>query len=218
MELERKSQGWRLVQSWWILFTFIPLLPWVAFLYIAARTKKNSWAVWGLVYAVPNFIYFFTDYPHESAAYDMALAASMLSTLIAIIHSFVIRKEYLARLEFKSEYAAGTGTGRTITVEETHLNSSRVVPNFREAPNAALPLQTHQHATQEINKQNNGQMSINLASEEELANLPGIGIMLSKKAIYHRQTNGEFKTLGEFFELLQLKDYEIHRLVPLLTI
>jgi hypothetical protein len=220
MELERKSKEWRLLQSWWIVLSFIPLLPWLPFLYIAARTKKNSWAVWSLVYAIPNFIFFFTDYPYESSAYDMVLAASMMSTVVAIIHSFVIRKDYLNRLEFKSEYGTGVGTGREITSGETaSLNSSREIPNFREVPDAAIPLQNHhKHANQEIDEQNsNGPLNINLASEEELADLPGIGILLSKKAIYHRQRNGQFTT-GEFFELLQLKDYEIHRLVPLLTV
>lgn len=220
MELERKSKAWRLLQSWWIVLSFIPLLPWLPFLYIAARTKKNSWAVWSLVYAIPNFIFFFTDYPHESSAYDMVLAASMMSTVVAIIHSFVIRKEYLNRLEFKSEYGTGVGTEREITSGETaSLNSSREIPNFREVPNAAIPLQNHQHGNKEKDGRNsNVPLNINLASEEELADLPGIGILLSKKAIYHRQRNGQYTTLGEFFELLQLKDYEIHRLVPLLTV
>lgn len=223
MELERKSKAWRLLQSWWIVLSFIPLLPWLPFLYIAARTKRNSWAVWSFVYAVPNFIFFFTDYPHESSAYDMVLAASMMSTLVAIIHSFVIRKDYLNRLEFKSEYGARVGTEREITSGETasasSSSSSREIPNFREVPHAAIPLQNHQHGNQEIaERKSNSPLNINLASEEELADLPGIGILLSKKAIYHRQRNGQFTTLGEFFELLQLKDYEIHRLVPLLTV
>jgi hypothetical protein len=220
MELERKSKEWRLLQSWWIVLSFIPLLPWLPFLYIAARTKKNSWAVWSLVYAIPNFIFFFTDYPYESSAYDMVLAASMMSTVVAIIHSFVIRKDYLNRLEYKSEYGTELRTEREITSGETaSLSSSREIPNFREVPNAAIPLQNHQHGNKEKGGGNsNGPLNINLATEEELADLPGIGILLSKKAIYHRQRNGQFNTLGEFFELLQLKDYEIHRLVPLLTV
>ena len=230
MEFERKSKGWRLLQSLWILLSFIPLLPWLPFLYIAARTKKNSWAVWSLVYAIPNFIFFFTDYPYESAAYDMVLAASMMSTLVAIIHSFVIRKDYLNRLEFKSEYGSGVGTEREITSgEKAPSHSSREIPNFREVPNAAIPLQAYENANQDINSHNynrrevksthnNRPLNINLASEDELADLPGVGILLSKKAIYHRQRKGQYTTLGEFFELLQLKDYEIHRLVPLLTV
>lgn len=221
MELERKSKEWRVLQSWWIVLSFIPLLPWLPFLYIAARTKKNSWAVWSFVYAIPNFIFFFTDYPYESTAYDMVLAASMMSTVVAIIHSFVIRKDYLNRLEFKAEYGTRVGTEREITSGETaSLNPSREIPNFREVPDAAIPLQNdHKHANQEIDQQkSNGPLNINLASEEELADLPGIGILLSKKAIHHRQRNGQFNTLGEFFELLQLKDYEIHRLVPLITV
>jgi DNA uptake protein ComE-like DNA-binding protein len=60
-------------------------------------------------------------------------------------------------------------------------------------------------------------VNVNSASESELAELPGIGAILAKKAVQHREANQGFRSVDEFFEVLGLKPHAVVRLRPLLT-
>ncbi|WP_052342598.1 ComEA family DNA-binding protein [Bacillus sp. EB01] len=61
-------------------------------------------------------------------------------------------------------------------------------------------------------------VDINRADEKELAQLPGIGIILAKKAVAERSKTGGFKSYDEFSELLGLKPHIAERVRPLVTV
>lgn len=61
-------------------------------------------------------------------------------------------------------------------------------------------------------------VDLNTATESDLAGLPGVGAILAKKAIQHRQTNDGFRSVDEFFELLGLKPHVMDRVRPLITV
>ncbi len=50
-------------------------------------------------------------------------------------------------------------------------------------------------------------IDINTARAEELSKLPGISIIMAKKAIQYRTKNNGFKTIDEFFEITKLKPH-----------
>lgn len=60
-------------------------------------------------------------------------------------------------------------------------------------------------------------VNVNSASESELAELPGIGAVLAKKAVQYREAARGFRSVDEFFEVLGLKPHAVVRLRPLLT-
>lgn len=61
-------------------------------------------------------------------------------------------------------------------------------------------------------------LELNSASEEEIAALPGVGIILAKKAISVRQTKGGFCSIDEFMEILGLKPHIVVRIRPLVKV
>lgn len=63
-----------------------------------------------------------------------------------------------------------------------------------------------------------GTLELNTASEEAIAKLPGIGAVLAKKAIQFRNTNGSFRSLEEFTDLLGLKPHIVERIRPLVNV
>ncbi len=61
-------------------------------------------------------------------------------------------------------------------------------------------------------------VNINSASEEEIAKLPGISVIIAKKIIQYRQLNNGFKTQEEFFEKMNIKPHFQKTLSPMIII
>lgn len=61
-------------------------------------------------------------------------------------------------------------------------------------------------------------VDVNRAPESELAGLPGVGLILAKKAVQYREANRGFRTVDEFFQVLGLKPHVAERLRPLVTV
>ena len=61
-------------------------------------------------------------------------------------------------------------------------------------------------------------VDVNSAPESEIAALPGVGAILAKKACQHRESNGGFRSVDEFFHVLGLKPHAIERIRPLVTV
>ncbi|WP_043931126.1 ComEA family DNA-binding protein [Bacillus sp. EB01] len=55
-------------------------------------------------------------------------------------------------------------------------------------------------------------LDLNAATEKELAQLPGVGFILAKRAISERTKNGGFRTFEEFTEVLNLKPHNIEKI------
>ncbi|GAA0136282.1 hypothetical protein YSY43_31230 [Paenibacillus sp. YSY-4.3] len=58
-------------------------------------------------------------------------------------------------------------------------------------------------------------MDINTASEAQIASLPGIGIILAKRVMMKREELGEFKSFEHFSDVMELKEYTLGRIAPL---
>lgn len=52
-----------------------------------------------------------------------------------------------------------------------------------------------------------GKIDINLCTQAELTNLPGVGVSQAMRAMEYREKNGEFRSVDEFVELLQIKPH-----------
>jgi hypothetical protein len=81
-------------RSWWVGWTFIPVLNWVAFVYVGIRAKQPKWIFWGVIYLVPWMIPGFNNITWQWLTGILILVAWIAS----IAHAFLIRKEYLVRL------------------------------------------------------------------------------------------------------------------------
>ncbi|MNJ40700.1 Helix-hairpin-helix motif protein [compost metagenome] len=143
----------------------------------------------------------------------------MISVVVSIIHGFIIRRDYLTRLEFKLVYEAERE--RTLAAEYGVILESKDANPLQQSVQPVIHTQrnhTQQREKKITTTSPSSLLNINTASEDELADLPGVGIILAKKAVNHRQRNGNFEKLNDFFVLLELKDYEFDRLLPLIII
>lgn len=95
-----RSRAWRLVHSLWIGWTFtLGFFSWLAFAYIGIRTGHHRWLLWAAVYAAPLTLFaVFSEVWSESWT-NAALTAVILLGIVSIVHAFLVRKEYLLRLE-----------------------------------------------------------------------------------------------------------------------
>lgn len=89
-----KGKLWELLNSWWILLTFLPLgiTSFLAFLYIGFKVKKRRWIIFGFAYLIIMFFLF----KSPPMIMDLLLA---LVWIISIIHVFKIRPVYLIYLD-----------------------------------------------------------------------------------------------------------------------
>src|ERR671912_738271 len=122
-----KDKKWELLHSLWIGWTFtLGFFSWVAFVYIALRTRHTRWLLWALFYATP-LILFIVPVQSSSASWDnLTLSTTMVLGVVSIIHAFLVRKEYLTRLD---EYCV---------VGEIKSGPSEVVPT-KGSPDGPSP-------------------------------------------------------------------------------
>lgn len=101
----QKSSNWRLINSLWIGFTFtLGFFNWMSFLYVGIHVRKNKWIISGIIYAIPLTLVFLTipkgPFPNKFIEL-ISILLIFLMGVISIIHAFMIRNEYLIRLEAK---------------------------------------------------------------------------------------------------------------------
>lgn len=205
MSITNRGKKWELRNSLWILWSFTLLFPCIGFFWIGGRTGARKWIVSGLVYLFLNFVLiliaeniFRYTYP---VIYNIAVVPIYISWLVAIVHSFMVRKEYLVRYEavldlkeatrdqyrneLRKEYLAGNSSS------DRHLSLKTNMENKSVKSDSSAQAQQ----TQKIN--------LNTCSEKELERLPGVGVVHAKKAIVMRAEN-EFISVQDFCLKLNL--------------
>jgi hypothetical protein len=203
-------------------------------MYISAKTKKKAWAVWGLIYAIPFILLSFEVYDAKSTAYDYLIFAAIMSTVMSVIHAFNIRKEYLSRLQYRKAYEAEMERHLAYDYDpdtkdyddeeyededyedEDYEDEDYEYENEEDYEEEEVMASQTEEAT--LSSNSSSLLDLNIATEAQISDLPGVGIILAKKAIKHREENGQFSTVEEFFQLLQLKQYAIDRLRPLVVV
>jgi hypothetical protein len=71
----------------------------MAFAYIGIRTRHPRWLLWAAVYAAPLTLFaVFSEVWSESWT-NAVLGATVLLGVVSIVHAFLVRKEYLLRLD-----------------------------------------------------------------------------------------------------------------------
>ncbi|WML33264.1 helix-hairpin-helix domain-containing protein [Clostridium sp. OS1-26] len=262
MAVTSKGSKWEISESCYIIVAFIPMMNWMAILYVGLTTNVKRWIYWGIFYATPLIIsicllYFSGGHPGD---YEALEKYCNLLQIMAIIQAFWIRKEYLIRLEAIREGKILTKDEVKAIIEKNKLiNSDKkvsevkdsqenikesIVNEFTATTRESESLLTKDkkipktkdnlQSTKEIkiNQVNNSRdktdnilikgkkeaININTASEGELASLPGIGLILAKKAINHRETKGSFNSIAEFAEILSLKPHVLERIKPLIIV
>lgn len=234
MSVTPKGQRWEILHSLWIAWTFtLGFFNWVAFIYIGYRTRQRKWIFWGFFYSIPFILLIvFADTSNPgSLALDLTVPFLLVVGVVSLFHAFKARSEYLIRLEALQkreldreallrhqvgrEYGAGT--------QEPAPSQSAIRPQSTTSPSRdrerspASPSQAPDSGSS-VKDTRATLIDLNSSSEEELAALPGVGIIVAKRAVGLRESRGNFRSVEDFGEALNLKPHIVERIRPLVLI
>jgi hypothetical protein len=119
VSITTRGRRWELKHSIWIIWTFTLLFNWIAFIYIGFRVRRVRWILWGLMYFMP----FLALAAASNTAGPGSLPARVTVPLMivvgiaSIVHAFLVRDDYLVRLENRMQEATETGARRRRRLE-----------------------------------------------------------------------------------------------------
>ncbi len=229
MAVTSKGRSWERRHLIWMVWAYLAS-PWISFFYIGIRAKHRRWIVWGAVYSVPFILSMFTaESPENSAGSSLTGFLLVVAWIGGIIHAFRVRKEYLLRLEarqqrgkidtdaalrqrIQTEYGSGA-QGPASSPVASQASTTGPKPERPAAPSRPTPSPPSPSAV----PQRSG-VDLNNASEQDIASLPGVGVIVAKRAVGLRESRGGFHTLEDFGQALNLKPHVVERLRPLVSV
>jgi len=202
MSITKRGLKWEEGNSLWIYLNFIPIVSGIGMLYAGLKAKVSKWIAFGGLYLA----FTWSLLSSNEVDSDSKALIYLLIYLACIIHSFNIRNEYLQRMERLME--VNTNRENEITnIEEAAGNS---INKSNDTLIKEIPAVTN--VTSNLKKF----LDINSCTEEELAELPGIGLILAKKAIKMRSEKGCFASVDEFIEKLNINPHYTEKLEEML--
>jgi hypothetical protein len=97
--LTSRGRRWELLHSLWIGWTFtLGFFSWLAFVYIGLRARHPRWILWAVLYATPLTLFAIFGVSLPQSQVNAALDITIVLGVVSVVHAFLIRKEYLLRL------------------------------------------------------------------------------------------------------------------------
>lgn len=220
MQNSRKSFGWKLLNSTWILLSFIGG-AWIGFLIIGRKAKEPKWTKMGLIYAVVLWVTFLIGTVTPMANIGMWLYC--LAGMCSIVHSFIANKKYLVCREI------------LVRATQDEINKQqmkeKIIQHYKEEGSVPNPqkrvedknfisnnMQDKENIiVDRINNKEASKLNINFCTENDLAILPGISVVAAKKAIEYRQQRNGFRTVEEFYAVADVKPHFVIQLDDLIV-
>lgn len=235
-----RGTKWRILNSWWILLSFIGLAG-AGLIYAGKKARKTSWVVAGLIYllvigvdlaspAIPAI--------RDSVIYELCGWILIVGYIAGIIHSFLIRSKYLMRLEYiqankldVAEAVYDLRKDRTQNVGTADLRrrfENVVTRSEGDSANTQNVEETAGQTGQQTDaketevqprdiSQDMPKVDINKCSVSELVALPGVSAVMAKKAENYRNEHGVFTSVEEFFVVTGMQAHFAERLKGVLV-
>lgn len=206
-----RSKTWELLNSWWIILSFFPVFgPPIAFFYIASKAKKKVWYYIGFGIVFVNAILFWGQGAIAAMIGDKNVGGLLFTSfVIEVVLAFIFHKEYLIRLDMLTKV-------NIKQIEENAYRTRIADELFKKGVPVKEPNSQYVESLDEIEKTDKGgsdetasPIDINTCSVEELAKLPGVSLVLAKKAINYRHANNGFTSISEFYRIVELKPHFI---------
>lgn len=212
MPINKIPKKWRMLNSLWILWTLTIFFHYVAFFYIGIRTRYERWLWWGVFYslsflAVVAYLVVSVEIGYRHLFLDVFIPIWLImSSLVSFIHAVVIREEYYLRLiayreTLRKRIAEDYGLpphdgGRSIR--------RRQAENIRFTSGVNPAVNRDWTTPQKVFDGEIDIVNVNEASEGELSELPGVTVIMAKKAIQFREKSGPFRSIDHFAEVLDI--------------
>ena len=230
MSVTKKGIGWEIRNSIWLLWSFTLILNCVGFFWIGARTGKRKWIVSGFLYFLVDFALLIAAPSIEKVSATLnwiTVALMIIGWSAAILQSFLSRKEYLLRREAVLDLQNATKDAYRTEIRNEVFGGNApqsVAPSVQPRPAQSMA----QHAPQAAYHQPQqsapdkgavgvqsspvGMLDLNLAAEQQLAALPGVGVALAKRAVDLRKQTGGFVSVDDFCARLRLMPHFVEQI------
>lgn len=218
-----RSLIWELKNSLWILFSFF-LLPGFGFFYIGIKTLKMKWIVIGGIYSCVLF---------SGVIVIENKIVYWFYFISGVILSFYYKREYLSQLETIQDKRRQMESEKLQKQFERKYSQRRKKVNKKSQKQIAKELDEKEISTDKSNSEQMGgvenavqnskplkqgktkslkdreSIDINLCSIDTLSELPGVTLVLAKKAVNYRKKNNGFASVEEFYNVVGLKPHII---------
>jgi DNA uptake protein ComE-like DNA-binding protein len=226
----------------WIIWSFLPMFGWVTWIHARYSTQKPIYYLYALLYALPVSLMLITSNgtaPLAVQIYHITDKISMYSWLVCPLHALILRKKInleikyarlaekqnvVSNLEQKiaAEYKVNAvdvspKTVRSAAPLSNTKNPELVSQLLGETPSVTATSPS-QAAAQTTPPASTPLIDLNTADESSLAALPGVGLILAKKAISARGERGGFRGFEEFCDALGLQPHLREKLRSLVII
>lgn len=202
-----KGRTWELLNSIWMLWTLtVGFFNYISFFYIAYRVKQKKWTVWGIIYSIPFIAFIISSEALSSDhwLYNFIMIIYFIMWIVSIFHAFKVRAEYLLRLE---------AYGSVADKEREHLRKEIAKEYANEKSQSEVKVEKQVSSQTVIEP-----VDINLATEQQLAEIPSLGLILAKKAMAKREEIGSFQSIEHFGDQIGLKPHVLERVKPYLKV
>ncbi|MEK5325541.1 ComEA family DNA-binding protein [Aeribacillus sp. FSL M8-0254] len=210
--ITEKGIGWELRNSIWMLWVFFPFafFNYISFFYAAFRVRQRKWFFAGLIYTLPFIIFLIAEEGHF--LFDIAVALALISWVSSIFHVFRIRPEYLLRLESQQKVQEKNLKQLKEAIAKEHILESndeqQVISPKEEFINPMQPSIENESVSKRID--------VNHASADEIAKVPGVGLIFAKKILAERERVGFFQNFEHFIQVLGIKPHVAEKMRPYL--
>ncbi len=186
-------------KEWWPLVCAFFYLSCVSFFYFGKKCNNKLWMVFGVVYLVLLGGLFALDDQFKEASWFKSVLAVFWLCGIAhtyfTLDSFTKRKMELEQDGETEQLSNGINYAEQIKEHFVEKEQQRVV----QTPIIGNVQEKIEHNI----------IDINTCGESDFVSLPGVSIVMAKRAISYRKEHNGFSSKEEFFDTIQLKPHFI---------
>lgn len=220
-----RGMAWEILNSWWIAFSVVSC-SWIGFFIIGSKAKQKKWKMMGVLFLILQFGVLLavgiTDV--QGILSDILVVIWLGAYVSGIILSFTQRKEYLlcrdvlinVRLDERNQQKLRNTVIRNY--EQQGIVDPQTIASFSsdrqtfdsvKVPEPARAENRKHRQDTQVSECNDVRkiVDINSCSESDLVELPGISVVLAKKAITYREEHQGFRLVEEFFTVLEIKPH-----------
>lgn len=188
-------------KEWWLLVCAIFYFSCVSFIYLGKKCNNKLWMTFGVIYLVLLGGLFGLDDQFRDAGWFKSVLA--VYWLCGICHTYFTLDSYW---KIKKEIDQNN--------DKTNLLSNEISYNnqIKEHFEGRTLQETVPSANTEIEPDKKflagaKVIDINSCKESDLVSLPGVSIVLAKRALNYRKEHDGFSSVEEFYDIMQLKPH-----------
>lgn len=222
MAITKNGKGWEVINSIYILMSFIIFFHGIGLIVVGLFTRVKKWRRAGLYYTIVAWTLGIVSTYCTGNLSDIIIMLLIVSYIVCIIHNFAIRKEYLIRLELlqnqrsvqhkteqlKSQVAKEYGIDNDPANGNIYYSKQDPMNNYKKKQASVYDIMNKNQTSQVL-------IDINTCTQEDLLLLPGVGIIDAKKVLNYRNDN-KINSVEEFIDILNLKPHYANTIRPML--